>query len=69
MTVKAYCTLVGILFTIGALVHLGRLFYGWPIVIAAWNAPLWVSWVGLIIGGVLGFYGLRFGLRASHPAV
>jgi hypothetical protein len=66
MTQKVYCTLVGALFVVGALVHLCRLFFGWPIVIAGWNAPLWASWIGLIIAGVPGFYGLYFGLRASR---
>ncbi|MEA2903065.1 MAG: hypothetical protein QOG83_2209 [Alphaproteobacteria bacterium] len=68
MSEKAYCMLTGALFSIGVLVHLARLITGWPIVIAGWSAPLWVSWIGILVGGVLAFYGFRFGLSASRPA-
>jgi hypothetical protein len=31
----------------------------WPVVIADWSVPMWVSWVGLVIAGGLAFFGLK----------
>jgi hypothetical protein len=33
--------------------------HGWPIVIGSWTAPMWVSWIGLVAGGGLSYFGLR----------
>jgi hypothetical protein len=61
MTQKTYCAIVGVLFAIGAFVHLTRLLFDWPIVVAGWTMPVWVSLIGLAVATVLAFYGLRFG--------
>ena len=63
MTPKTYALVTGGLFSIVALVHLLRLAQGWDITIAGWLVPMWVSWIGLIIPGILAFFGLRFGTR------
>jgi hypothetical protein len=63
MTQKTFALISGIIFTIVALVHALRLAQGWGIAIDGWDVPMWLSWAGLIIPGVLGFYGLRFGLK------
>jgi hypothetical protein len=62
---KNYCTIAGVAFMIGALVLLGRVFAGWEIIFAGWSAPLWLSWVGVVIGGALGGIGLCLGARES----
>jgi hypothetical protein len=36
---------------------------GWPIVIDNWTAPMWVSWIGLIVAGCLSYFGLRLAIR------
>ncbi|MDE3016257.1 MAG: hypothetical protein KGI29_04965 [Pseudomonadota bacterium] len=60
MTQKAYSLIVGIIFTIVALVHVWRLAAGWDIIIDGWLVPMWVSWIGLIVPGILGFFGFRY---------
>ena len=50
---RAYLVLSGLLFGAVALAHLLRLVYGWAAQINAWGVPLWVSWVGLVVAGVL----------------
>lgn len=65
MNERIYCTIAGVLFAVGALVHLGRLCAGWEFVLAGWSVPLWVSWIGLLVGGTLGGFGLWLGARGS----
>jgi hypothetical protein len=36
MNEKIYCTIAGVIFSIGALVHLGRLTAGWELMLAGW---------------------------------
>ena len=58
MSQKNYALVSGLIFAIVALVHLLRLVQGWDLVVAGYLVPMWVSWIGLIIPGVLGYYGL-----------
>lgn len=32
---------------------------GWEAVIAGWQVPVWVSWVGVVVAGYLGYKGVR----------
>jgi hypothetical protein len=59
MNIKTYCGVSATLFTIVALAHLTRLFYGWPVEIEATTIPMLVSWVGFIVPGVLAAWGFR----------
>ena len=57
---KTFCMLAGIIFTLVALFHLVRIYMDWPVMIADWSVPKWVSWIGLIVAGGLGVFGFRF---------
>ncbi len=59
MSIKTYCGVSALLFTLVALAHLVRLINGWPIQVGDANIPLVVSWVGLVITGALAFSGFR----------
>jgi hypothetical protein len=50
---KTFFMLAGIIFTLVALFHLVRIYMDWPVMIADWSVPKWVSWVGLIVAGGL----------------
>ena len=63
MSIKNYTLISGALFAIVALAHVLRLLQGWEIVVAGWTVPMWVSVIGLIVTGLLAFFGLRFGAR------
>ena len=45
---KTFSMLAGIIFTLVALFHLVRIYMDWPVMIADWSVPKWVSWVGLM---------------------
>ena len=44
------------LFSLVAIAHLLRLIFGWPVVVGGWNAPMWVSLLGVGIPGALAFF-------------
>ena len=64
---RAYLRISGTLFGLIALAHLLRLFRHWPVDFAGYGVPLWVSWLGLLLAGGLGFWALRL-LRAMPRA-
>lgn len=55
---KNYLTLAGAIFALVSLAHLLRAVMGWPVVIAGWNVPMWLSWVAFVAAGALGYFGL-----------
>ena len=64
MDQKTFVLLAGVVFAIVALAHLLRIFMDWPIVIDTWTVPMWLSWIALVIAGVLGFFGLSLVARS-----
>ncbi|MBI3126231.1 MAG: hypothetical protein HYZ11_01330 [Candidatus Tectomicrobia bacterium] len=59
MTRHTYHQFTAAIFAIIALLHLFRVFYGWPAVVGAWTTPMWVSWAALLISGYLAWAGFR----------
>ena len=51
MDQKTFPIVAGIIFAVVALFHLVRIYMDWPIVIADWSVPKWVSWFGVIVAG------------------
>jgi hypothetical protein len=62
---RAYLQISGTLFGLIAVGHLLRLFRHWPVDLAGYMVPLWVSWVGLVLAGGLSVWALR--LRRATP--
>ena len=65
MSERLYCTIAGVIFSIAALIHLGRLCAGWDLVLAGWSVPLWLSWIAFFACGALGGGGLWLGSRGT----
>jgi hypothetical protein len=63
---KTFSMLAGIIFTLVALFHLVRIYMDWPVIIADWSVPKWVSWVGLIVAGGLAIFGFGFTANDEH---
>jgi len=63
MDLKTFSVVAGVIFALVALLHLSRIYMGWPIVIGSWAAPMWVSWIGLVVAGSLSYFGLRLATR------
>lgn len=48
MKERTYLLVVGFVFTVVALVHVARIFFGMEITIAGWDLPQWVSYIGIL---------------------
>lgn len=59
MSQKAFSLVAGLFFSLIALGHLLRIVNSWPMHIADWTAPMWASWLALVVAGFLGFTGLQ----------
>ncbi len=62
-TSKALFFVVGIIFGAVAIVHFLRLVFGWPVVIDGWVAPLWISWIGVIVAGYISYASFHFAAK------
>ncbi len=64
MQQKTYNVITSIIFIIVGVMHLLRAINGWALVIGTWTAPLWVSWVGVLVALILVIYGLKLSARS-----
>jgi hypothetical protein len=64
MDKQSYLRLAGAIFVLVALAHLVRAVMDWPIVIAGWIVPIWLSWLAFVIAGALGYVGMTLARRA-----
>ncbi len=58
MNDKLFHLIAGTIFALVALLHVLRIYMGWPVVVGGWSAPMWVSWIGLIVAGGLAYFAL-----------
>lgn len=59
MNTRTYIIVSASVFSLIAFVHLLRVLFGWEVIISSWSIPLWFSWIGVLIGGVLGYFGFK----------
>lgn len=55
MSQKTYLQVTGLMFTVGAIVHLLRVLLSWPATIGGWNVPTWISLVAIGVAGYLAY--------------
>ena len=65
MNQKTFSLTAGAVFAVIAVLHLLRLLLGWEAVIGGWFVPRWISWMALVIAGLLAFEGIRIGRKSS----
>ena len=59
MNSRKYCVVSGILFSLVAIAHLLRILNGASVLIDDYAVPMSVSWVGLVVPGVLALWAFR----------
>ena len=64
MDQKTFFLVASVIFALVALLHLLRIYMGWPVVIGSWSVPMWLSWIGLVVAGGLSYFGLRLTARS-----
>ncbi|MBI1984731.1 MAG: hypothetical protein HYS60_01310 [Candidatus Wildermuthbacteria bacterium] len=55
MNQKTFLSAAGAIFLVISLLHLARAVFGWNAIIGGWAAPLWLSWLGLLVAGYLAY--------------
>ena len=64
MSQKTFTMIVSVIFGLVALLlHVLRIFFGWPAVIGGWTVPMWLSWIGLVVTGGLSYFGINIAMR------
>ncbi|MCL4363837.1 hypothetical protein M1328_01205 [Patescibacteria group bacterium] len=60
VTQKSVFQLVGVVFAGVSFAHFLRIAYSLPIVIGNLTVPIWVSWIGLVVGAYLSYASFHF---------
>jgi len=58
MSQRSFSLVATVVFLVVGLMHALRLFFGWHVELNGWIVPMWVSWVGLVIGLYLASEGI-----------
>ena len=64
MDQRTFNVVASVIFMLVALLHLLRIYMGWPVVIGSWTVPMWVSWIALVVAGGLSYFGLNLARQA-----
>ena len=59
MTQRAFNLAAGTLFLLVAALHALRLFFGWDVIVAGRHVPMWVSWAGAALAGILAYQAFK----------
>ena len=63
MSQRTFTIVASAIFGIVALLHVLRIFFGWPAAIGGWTVPMWLSWIGLVVTGGLSYFGINIAMR------
>ena len=58
MNDKLFHLIAGAIFALVALLQALRLYMGWSVVIGGWTAPMWISWIAIVVAGGLSYFAL-----------
>jgi len=64
---KEYCAISGVLFALVACAHLLRIVGGMSVQVDDYAVPMFASWIGFVVPGVLAVWAFRLG-RGSGAA-
>jgi hypothetical protein len=63
---RAYIQITGVIFAVVTLAHVLRLVAGWPIQVADWAVPMWISWVAIVAAAALCAWAFRLVTRTHQ---
>jgi hypothetical protein len=55
MKQKTYNVITSLIFLVVGVVHLIRVLSGWEVTFNGTTLPLWVSWIGVVVAGILSY--------------
>jgi hypothetical protein len=56
---KPFTLIAALIFTVVAVIHVYRLFTGFDVILGSHEIPMWVSYVGVLVPGLLAIMLLR----------
>ncbi len=62
---RTYALVTGCIFGVLALAHVARLFLEWPVQVAGWVVPMWISWIGILAAGALSVWAFRVAMETG----
>ncbi len=60
MKQETYIKVTGLIFSVITILHVLRLVFGWDAVLGGWQVPVWVSFIGVAVGGFLAYSAFKF---------
>jgi len=63
---KLFLRLVSLVFALVVLGHALRLAFDWPITLAGWTVPMWLSWVAIVVAGALSLWAFSLSDRVRR---
>ena len=67
MRIRSYLSISGSIFALVAVAHLVRLLAGWQVTIDGWEAPGWISVIGLLVPAALATWAFRLASTRAAP--
>jgi hypothetical protein len=58
MNDKLFHLMAGTIFALVALLQALRIYMDWSVVIGGWSAPMWISWIAIVVAGGLSYFAL-----------
>jgi hypothetical protein len=58
MNDKLFHLITGTIFALVALLQALRIYMDWSVVIGGWSAPMWISWIAIVVAGGLSYFAL-----------
>ena len=58
MNDKLFHLIAGTIFALVALLQALRIYMDWSVVIGGWCAPMWISWIAIVVAGGLSYFAL-----------
>jgi hypothetical protein len=58
MNDKLFHSIAGTIFALVALLQALRIYMDWSVVIGGWSAPMWISWIAIVVAGGLSYFAL-----------
>ena len=58
MNDRLFHLIAGTIFALVALLQALRIYMDWPVVIGGWSAPMWISWIAIVVAGGLSYFAL-----------
>ena len=55
MKPKTLLTIISVIFGIIAVMHFLRALFNIPVVFGIWSAPLWLSWIAVVVAGYIAY--------------